>query len=86
MTWSGYQAEAGILPQKRPFTVDLDILVDEWRQNLAMLAEDFADGRATVGPRDFALDCARCAQRLLCRVNPANLLLNMDDPTGEEAE
>jgi len=86
MAWLGYQAETGILPMKKPTTVDLDILIDEWRHTLTTLAEDFANGRATVSPKDFAVNCARCTQRLLCRVNPELLFITPDDEVGDEAE
>ncbi len=86
MAWLGYQAETGILPMKRPTTVDLDNLIDEWRHTLTTLAEDFANGRATVSPKDFAVNCARCPQRLLCRVNPELLFITPDDEVGDEAE
>jgi len=85
MAWLGYQAEPGILPMKRPATVDLDLLIEEWRHTLTTLAEDFANGRATVSPKDFAVNCARCAQRLLCRVNP-ELLFTRDEEVGDDAE
>ncbi|HEY5329133.1 MAG TPA: PD-(D/E)XK nuclease family protein [Acidobacteriaceae bacterium] len=84
MAWLGYQSEAGILPMKRPTTVDLDTLIEEWRHTLTTLAEDFANGRATVYPKDFATNCARCAQRLLCRVNPELLFITPEDEAGED--
>jgi len=86
MAWLGYQAEAGIFPMKRPSTVDLDNLIEEWRHTLTTLAEDFANGRATVSPKDFAVNCARCAQRLLCRVNPELLFITPNDEAGDDAE
>jgi len=86
MAWLGYQAETGILPMKRPTTVDLDNLINEWRHTLTTLAEDFANGRATVSPKNFAVNCTRCAQRLLCRVNPELLFIAPDDEAGDEAE
>jgi len=86
MAWLGYQAEPGILPMKRPSTVELDDLIEEWRSTLTTLAEDFANGRATVSPKDFAVNCARCAQRLLCRVNPELLFITPDDEAGDDAE
>jgi ATP-dependent helicase/nuclease subunit B len=86
MAWLGYQSEAGILPMKRPSTVDLDTLIEEWRHTLTTLAEDFANGRATVSPKDFATNCARCAQRLLCRVNPELLFITPEDEAGDDAE
>jgi ATP-dependent helicase/nuclease subunit B len=86
MAWLGYQAEAGILPMKRPSTVNLDVLIEEWRHTLTSLAEDFSNGRASVSPKDFAVNCARCAQRLLCRVNPELLFITPEDEAGDDAE
>ncbi|HZL29162.1 MAG TPA: PD-(D/E)XK nuclease family protein, partial [Acidobacteriaceae bacterium] len=86
MVWLGYQAEAGILPMKRPSTVNLDVLIEEWRHTLTGLAEDFSNGRASVSPKDFAVNCARCAQRLLCRVNPELLFITPEDEAGDDAE
>jgi ATP-dependent helicase/nuclease subunit B len=70
MKWHGLQTEANILPSPRSNPlVELGYLVEEWRHTLTHLAEDFAAGDARVRPRDFRIDCARCAQRLLCRVD-----------------
>ncbi len=75
MKWHGYQAEEGILPLSRSKTNIRDIrsLAIEWRQVLTKLAEDFAAGRADVHPKSFEINCSRCAQRLLCRVDPSSL-------------
>jgi hypothetical protein len=86
MAWLGYQSEPGILPMRRPAIADLDLLIEEWRHTLTSLAEDFANGRATVSPKDFAVNCARCAQRLLCRVNPELLFIAADDEVGDDTE
>ena len=80
MSWLGYQSDPGILPMKRPKIVDLDLAIETWRTTLASLAQDFASGIADVNPKDFAVNCTRCAQRLLCRINPEAFLAN------EEAE
>jgi ATP-dependent helicase/nuclease subunit B len=76
MKWMGYQAEDGILPASRSKgnVRELGPLVDEWRETLTRLAEDFASGKADVHPKSFEINCARCAQRLLCRLDPASLL------------
>ena len=84
MKWQGYQAEAGILPVSRAKNVrDLGPLVEEWRETLTQLAEDFAAGRANVSPKSYAVNCTHCAQRLLCRFNPA---ANVVDDGGDEVE
>lgn len=84
MKWQGYQAEAGILPTSRAKTVrELGPLVEQWRETLTQLAEDFAAGKADVSPKSYEVNCTHCAQRLLCRFNPAAANV-VDD--GEEAE
>lgn len=81
MKWSGYQAEEGILPasKSRANVRDLSQLVGEWRETLTRLAEDFAAGKAEVWPKSFEVNCARCAQRLLCRVDPNSLRAGVEE-------
>jgi ATP-dependent helicase/nuclease subunit B len=87
MKWHGYQAEEGILPLSRSKTNirDLASLAEEWRQVLALLAEDFAAGKADVRPKSFEINCARCAQRLLCRIDPSSLGTGAEE-INEEGE
>jgi probable DNA repair protein len=89
MKWSGYQAEEGILPtsKSRANVRDLSQLVEEWRETLTRLAEDFAAGKADVWPKSFEVNCARCAQRLLCRVDPNSLRTDGEDAAvGEDVD
>jgi len=87
MKWYGYQAEEGILPLSRSKTNIRDIasLAEEWRQVLTQLAEDFAAGKADVHPKSFEINCTRCAQRLLCRIDPSSLG-GFGEESSEEAE
>jgi hypothetical protein len=87
MKWQGYQAEEGILPLSRSKTNIRDIasLAEEWRKVLTQLAEDFAAGRAGVNPKSFEVNCTRCAQRLLCRIDPSSLK-GFAEEIREEAE
>jgi ATP-dependent helicase/nuclease subunit B len=85
MKWHGYQAEEGILPRSRTNVRDIASLAEEWRETLTRLAEDFAAGKADVSPKSFEKNCLRCAQRLLCRVDPSSLLGIAED-AEEEAE
>jgi len=89
MKWSGYQAEEGILPHSRSKTNirDLASLAADWRQVLTKLAEDFAQGKAWVHPKSFEINCTRCAQRLLCRVDPSSLvgIPEEDNDEGQDA-
>lgn len=81
MKWLGYEADKGILPASRSNQlVDMPYLLNDWRSALIQLATDFANGQTNVDPKLFPHTCEHCNQRLLCRVNPANL------PTHEEEE
>ena len=84
MKWVGYQAEDGILPKAKKNVRDMDELVEEWRGTLTVLAQDFANGRAEVRPKSYAVNCTRCGQRLLCRLDPATLLAAEDEDEDEE--
>ena len=75
MRWNGYQASEGILPGRAPeMAEDLRGRVAAWRATLTQLAEDFHAGRAEVRPKSYIDNCTHCAQRLLCRLDPATLL------------
>ncbi len=81
MKWMGYQAEEGILPTSRTNVRDMTSLVEQWRETLTRLAEDFAAGKADVQPKSYEQNCTHCAQRILCRVDPASL-----QPAAEAVE
>jgi ATP-dependent helicase/DNAse subunit B len=81
MKWLGYQAEEGILPTSRANVMDMASLVEQWRKTLTRLAEDFAAGKADVLPKSYEQNCTHCAQRILCRVDPASL-----QPAAENVE
>jgi ATP-dependent helicase/nuclease subunit B len=78
MGLDGYAAtniiQDGILPKPAalPFET-LDDQVAEWRRVLTQLAEDFHAGDARVYPKSYPKTCQHCAQRLLCRLDPASL-------------
>jgi probable DNA repair protein len=89
MKWLGYETEpGGILPASRvnSGTRLSAYLLDQWRAILTNLAQEFADGNASVRPNHYPLTCERCAQRILCRLNPATLASadETDEETGEE--
>ena len=90
MKWSGYQVEEGILPasKSRANVRDLASLVKEWRGTLTRLAEEFAAGKADVRPKSFELNCTRCAQRLLCRIDRGSLraIVDEDVVAGEDVD
>jgi ATP-dependent helicase/nuclease subunit B len=53
----------------------------EWRRVLEDLANAFHRGDARVDPKSYPTTCAHCAQRILCRLNPAAF----DEDFDEEA-
>jgi probable DNA repair protein len=85
MKWQGYQAEEGILPRSRTNVRDIASLAEEWRHVLTQLAEDFAAGKVEVNPKSFEMNCTRCTQRLLCRVDRSSLM-EFSDESDEETE
>jgi ATP-dependent helicase/nuclease subunit B len=86
--WTGVQAVDGLLGNKRAAkTVDLELQTGLWRDVLTQLAEDFAAGRAEVSPKDPAETCSYCAQRLLCRIDPAAFTAMEEEASaGDEDE
>jgi probable DNA repair protein len=89
MGLDGYAAQYGILPKPAPLHVEsLEEQVAEWRRILTQLAEDFHAGDARVAPKSYPKTCQHCAQRLLCRLNPATLgdLDDHADHDGDHAE
>lgn len=55
--------------------------LESWKHTLEALAQDFAAGIASVGPKQYPSTCKFCDQRLLCRLNPE--LLHLDEEEGE---
>jgi RecB family exonuclease len=80
MGLKGYAVQEGVLPSKpvRLKVESLEAQVEDWRQVLVRLAEDFASGDARVAPNHYPTTCERCAQRLLCRLD-VSLLEEGDD-------
>jgi len=74
MGLNGYEAIDGVLPKAAPLKVEsLEAQVEEWREVLESLAEDFHSGLATVSPKHYPQTCRYCEQRLLCRLRPSAL-------------
>ncbi|RZU39491.1 PD-(D/E)XK nuclease family protein [Edaphobacter modestus] len=72
---------AGKEASKRPeFSLE-DQLV-RWRGILENLASEFHHGLPLVDPKSYPTTCAHCAQRILCRLNPAAFDEDFDEETG----
>ena len=46
----------------------------------------FHDGQLQVDPKQYPVTCNFCAQRILCRLDPATLAAGTDEPEETEAE
>lgn len=86
MKWQGLAVNRSTLPsQRRQTFVDLELRKSDWKAVLTTLAENFAAGRASVDPKNIAVTCNGCPQRLLCRIDPATFdNSTVDDAEGEE--
>jgi ATP-dependent helicase/nuclease subunit B len=74
MGWKGFVAGDGVLLKPdRLKTESFSAQVEEWREVLTRLAEQFAAGEAAVRPKSYPKTCQYCGQRLLCRVAAENL-------------
>jgi ATP-dependent helicase/nuclease subunit B len=86
---TGYAVGDGVLPGKATKLKEaptLEAQVEQWRRVLERLAEEFHSGDARVRPKRYPTTCARCAQRLLCRLDVSLLeeVEEEDDGTGPE--
>lgn len=86
MQWSGWTTDESIFPRKGSKRVELHEEMEGWRNTLTRLAENFAEGRTEVQPKKYAVNCKRCAQRLLCRLDLASLLSEGDEDESEGGE
>jgi ATP-dependent helicase/nuclease subunit B len=82
----GYEAQPGVLPThtKLKEAETLEEQVVRWRQVLTALAEEFYRGDARVQPKNYPSTCARCNQRVLCRLDAS--LLEEEDELDISAE
>jgi len=88
---NGYEARAGILPKSTRLKAEsLQAQVEDWRDVLTSLANDFHSGLATVSPKRYPQTCGYCEQRLLCRLKlstlEADALVDEDDQDGPSAD
>ncbi len=86
---TGYATSNDVLPGKPTKLKDAPTLaaqVEQWRQVLERLAEDFYSSDAQVNPKRYPTTCARCGQRLLCRLDVSLFeeVEEEDDGAGSE--
>ena len=76
----GYESQNGVLPKAAKLNAaSLATQVEDWREVLTALAEDFHSGEARVDPKQYPKTCEHCEQRLLCRLDSATLDANSLD-------
>jgi ATP-dependent helicase/nuclease subunit B len=82
----GYGAQPGVLPAQTKLkeAETLKDQVERWKQVLTALAEEFYRGDARVQPKNYPSTCARCGQRVLCRLDAS--LLEEEDEQDTSAE
>jgi ATP-dependent helicase/nuclease subunit B len=87
MGMKAFVANDDVLKQpKRPPRMDRESFagqVDEWREVLTKLAEDFYRGDTRVRPKSYPATCKHCGHRLLCRLDA--VALGGDDEDETEA-
>jgi hypothetical protein len=82
----GYGAQPGVLPAQAKLkeAATLAEQVERWRQVLTGLAEEVYRGDARVQPKNYPSTCARCAQRMLCRLDASLLEEEDEQDTAED--
>jgi len=87
MGFDGIAAAAGVLHKGDPLgEAGMAEQVEAWREVLTRLAEEFAAGDARVRPKSYPKTCVYCAQRLLCRLDPAKLRVEPEVDAVESEE
>ncbi|MGI4757853.1 MAG: PD-(D/E)XK nuclease family protein [Janthinobacterium lividum] len=85
MRLEGMAAAPALLGAKPRNGLDFADQVEAWREDLERLAVAFAEGDASVDPKQYPKTCDRCSQRMLCRVDAA-ALLQLEELEREEEE
>ncbi len=64
-----------------PFTAEM---LEDWRDCIQQLAEDFLAGRAEVDPREFTKTCDRCGLQTLCRIHDSRAAFDAEEESEDE--
>lgn len=83
----GYAVGEGVLPGrpvKLTEAATLEEQVEQWRQVLVKLAEEFYAGDAQVRPKQYPATCEHCGQRLLCRLDVSLVEGDQEDAAAAE--
>jgi hypothetical protein len=83
----GYGSEEVLLPGKLTKLKEastFEAQVERWREVLVALAEEFYAGEARVRPKNYPATCARCGQRVLCRLDVSSLEEDEEEAAADE--
>jgi probable DNA repair protein len=69
-------------PVQKKRELSFEEQLDEWQRVLEDLAQAFHSGNAEVDPKNYPETCKHCAQRILCRLNPAAFDEDLDEETS----
>jgi RecB family exonuclease len=85
---SGFAEDPAVLGLERAPSMEaatLEEQIAQWHATLLALANSYAAGDTRVDPKSFPKTCEHCAQRILCRLDPAALGASLDDEVESEA-
>jgi len=86
MALDGFSNKVTAAKSKSKRTIrSLEEQVDEWQNVLTDLAKAFYQGDTQVNPKKYPSTCSYCAQRTLCRLDPAAFDEDMDDETETDS-
>lgn len=92
IAFSGITVEENLLPKVKSFKkmtqtqemADWSAVIMDWQQVLENLAMRFLSGEATVNPKKYPETCQHCALQVLCRINEATTLSDIEfNPEAE---
>lgn len=86
MGWHALSDTPQLFRKSKAKQVNLEEQIALWRTELTRLAQDFADGAASVDPKSYPGSCKYCAHRLLCRLDPMTLLAQAEDIDSDDPE
>jgi RecB family exonuclease len=71
-------------PVPRKLKMSFEEQLTEWQRVLEELARAFHSGQSAVDPKNYPSTCKHCAQRILCRLNPAAFDEDSDEETSSD--
>ena len=70
---TGYADSTDVLARSAKMNLPLADQIEDWRRILTQLAVAFAEQDPVAQPKSYPQTCARCGQRILCRLDPTTL-------------